>query len=158
MKLHVFFGVVFRIDFWSTFSWKMDPKWDPDFFVGTPFLATFFGHRFWKALLAYIWLPFGSIFVHLGSLSALLGSLSRPFGFFGVAFCSVWLFFGSYYAPLAPFWCLFGTCCSFSRFLLCFLFISRDVAWISNDFLLTPFGSHFTLYWFPFGAFGIHFD
>ena len=101
---------------------------------GPPFWRPFSGIDFGK----HFWLTFGSfgsIFVHLGSLSALLGSLSRPFGFFGVTFCSLWLFFGSYYAPLAPFWWLFGTCCSFSRFLLCFLFISRDFAWISADFL-----------------------
>ena len=91
--------------FSSFFACQNGPKMTPNFFARTSFLATFFGHRFWKTLLAHIWLPFGSIFVHLGSLSALLGSLSSPFSFFvGSLFAP----FGSFLAPIMFLWLPFG--------------------------------------------------
>ena len=128
MNFHVFFGVVFRIDFLFICFMEMDPKMDPDLVAGTPFWRPLSGIDFGRHFL----LPFGFLFAPFWSLWVPFRHRWAPFrallAFFWLTFCSIWLFFGSYYAPLAPFWCLFGTCCSFSRFLLRFLFISRDVA------------------------------
>ena len=106
----------------------MDPKWDPDFFARKPFLATFFGHRFWKTLLAHIWLPFGSFGLPFAPFWL-------PFHLFWLTFGSLLLFLGSFFFSLALFWCLFESFCSFSRFLHRFLLIPRDFARIYNDFL-----------------------
>ena len=91
--------------FSSFFACQNGPKMTPNLVARTSFLATFFGHRFWKTLLAHIWLPFGSILVPLGSLSTPLGSLWRPFG----------SFLANFLLPLALFWLLL---CSFGSLLV----------------------------------------
>ena len=132
---------------------QVTPKSHQKAYPALTFLATFFGHRFWNAF----WVPFGSLFAPFWSLVAPFRHLWAPFRAlldpFWLTFWSLWLFFGSYCDPLAPFWWLFGSCCFFSKFLFCFLFISRDCAWILMIFFLKLYCSDLRrgpCFWTPF--------
>ena len=104
MNFHVFFGVVFRIDFLLIFFMEMDLKMDPDLVAGTPFWRPLSGIDFGRHFL----LPFGFLFAPFWSLWAPFRHRWAPFG-----------------AVLAPFWLPLVYCwvllCFFGSFLMFFL-------------------------------------
>ena len=82
MKIHVFFGIGFCIDFWMHFGWKIAPKWTPKNVGVASFFAPF------RRLFSDI--DFG---MHFGRPLAHFGSLLAPIGFLLAAFSSLFAFF-----------------------------------------------------------------
>ena len=117
MNFHVFFGVVFRIDFLLIFFMEMDPKMGPDLIAGTPFWRPLSGIDFGRHFL----LPFGFLFAPFWSLwapfrhlwtpfrallapfSSLLANFWLPFALFGFLFFFLWLSFGVFLKASARF-------------------------------------------------------